>query len=206
MSLILALVGTIASAAMAVTKALAVVGLALDGLKTVGNMLMSLGKSLGLIRPETKTNELGDKALQAEQDGMNPEDFSSYAEYVEAIDNYELDPEKSKMIPEEEKIKKGMELVSGVMIEKYNDLPMQELCIAFGENPEFFTEAKMQEIGKMIMEDSQSIPDILNYIDGTEKNEDKLDNMIQTLTVLETTENPELSEMEALEAVLDLRK
>ena len=83
---------------------------------------------------------------------------------------------------------------------------MQELCIAFGENPEFFTEAKMQEIGKMIMEDSQSIPDILNYIDGTEKNEDKLDNMIQTLTVLETTENPELSEMEALEAVLDLRK
>lgn len=135
MSIILGTIAAIAAAATTVTKALAVVGLAVQGLRVIGNVLTSLGKALGLIKPETKVEDLGDKAIQSE---YNPENFDSYADYVKAVEAYDLDPEKSKLTTEEEKIKKGMELAAGVTIEKYQDFPIEEFCVAVGQNPEFF--------------------------------------------------------------------
>lgn len=203
MGIILGTIAVIATAATTVVNALAVVGLAVQGLKTIGNVLMSLGKALGLIKPEIKVEDLGDKALQS---GYDPEDYGSYAEYVKAVEDYDLDPEKSKLTTEEEKIKKGMELAAGVTIEKYNEFPIQEFCVEAGQNPEYFTEAKMGEIAKLIEEDGQYISGILSYVDGSEKNELKIQGMIDTLVGVEKSVNPSISDKDALKNVLQARK
>ena len=203
MGIILGTIAAIAAAATTVTKALAVVGLAVQGLRVIGNVLTSLGKALGLIKPETKVEDLGDKAIQSE---YNPENFDSYADYVKAVEAYDLDPEKSKLTTEEEKIKKGMELAAGVTIEKYQDFPIEEFCVAVGQNPEFFTEAKMGEIAKLMETNGQYIPSILNYVNGSEKDSKKIQAAVDTLLGVEKSVNPGISDMEAYRNVMRARK
>lgn len=203
MSIILG-IGTIVAAAQTVVKALAVVGLAVQTLRMIGNALVSLGKVLGLIKEETKVEELGDKALQC---GYNPEDFDSYSDYVKAVEAFDnLDSEKSNNISEEEKIRKGMELAAGAVIDKYNDLILQEFCIAVGKNPDYFTEAKIGEIVKLIDGDDRYITNILNYLNGSEKDDFKIQSIIDTMIKVEKTVNPNISDKDALKNVLATRK
>lgn len=193
----------IVAAATSVTNVLVSVSLVLRDLKTIGNILVTLGKALGLIKPDIKVSELGDKALQS---GYNPEDYDSYLEYVNAVENYNLDPEKSNLTTEEDKLKKAMELAVGVTIEKYENLPVQEFCIAVGENIKYFTETKIKEIGKLIQLDESNISHILNYINGTERDSKQIQRVVDTLMEVEKISNPEISEKEAYKDIIQLRK
>ena len=193
----------IVAAATSVTNVLVSVSLVLRDLKTIGNILVTLGKALGLIKPDIKVSELGDKALQS---GYNPEDYDSYLEYVNAVENYNLDPEKSNLTTEEDKLKKAMELAVGVTIEKYENLPVQEFCIAVGENIKYFTESKIKEIGKLIQLDESNISRILNYINGTERDSKQIQRVVDTLMEVEKISNPEISEKEAYKDIIQLRK
>lgn len=193
----------IVAAATSVTNVLVSVSLVLHDLKTIGNILVTLGKALGLIKPDIKVSELGDKALQS---GYNPEDYDSYLEYVNAVENYNLDPEKSNLTTEEDKLKKAMELAVGVTIEKYENLPVQEFCIAVGENIKYFTETKIKEIGKLIQLDESNISRILNYINGTERDSKQIQRVVDTLMEVEKISNPEISEKEAYKDIIQLRK
>ena len=196
-------IGSIIAAAATVVKALTVVGLAVQGLKAIGNALVSLGKALGLIKPETKVEELGDKAIQSE---YKPEDNDSYAEYENAVEEYDLDPEKSKLTSEEDKIRKGMELAAGVAIEKYNEFPIQGLIVEMGKNPEYFTEGKMNAIADLIESNGQYISGILEYLNGAEKDPDKLKETADALIKIEKIVDPKLSDNDALKNVLQLMK
>ena len=193
----------IVAAATSVTNVLVSVSLVLRDLKVIGNILVTLGKALGLIKPDIKVSELGDKALQS---GYNPEDYDSYLEYVNAVENYNLDPEKSNLTTEEDKLKKAMELAVGVTIEKYENLPVQEFCIAVGENIKYFTETKIKEIGKLIQLDESNISRILNYINGTERDSKQIQSVVDTLMEVEKISNPEISEKEAYKDIIQLRK
>lgn len=193
----------IVAAATSVTNVLVSVSLVLRDLKEIGNILVTLGKALGLIKPDIKVSELGDKALQS---GYNPEDYDSYLEYVNAVENYNLDPEKSNLTTEEDKLKKAMELAVGVTIEKYENLPVQEFCIAVGENIKYFTESKIKEIGKLIQLDEFNISRILNYINGTERDSKQIQSVVDTLMEVEKISNPEISEKEAYKDIIQLRK
>ena len=158
---------------------------------------------LGLIKPDIKVSELGDKALQS---GYNPEEYDSYIEYVNAVENYNLDPEKSNLTTEEDKLKKAMELAVGVTIEKYENLPVQEFCLAVGENTRYFTETKIKEIAKLIQLDESNISRILNYINGTEKDSKQIQSIVDTLMEIEKISNPEISDKEAYRDIIQLRK
>ena len=184
-------------------EGLAVASLALQGLKSLAAPLLELGKELGLIEPETDVEDLGDKAIQSD---LNPDDFDCYEEYLKAVEDYKLDPEKSKLSTEEKKIQKGIELTVGVMIDKYQDFSMDKFINMIGHNQNFFTEAKMGEIAKVIKTDGQSITDILHYVDGTEKNSTKLQGTVDTLLEIEKNTNPGISDKEAFKNVMELRQ
>ena len=186
-----------------VMKGLAVAGLALQGLKSLAAPLLELGKELGLIEPETDVEDLGDKAIQSD---LKPDNFDCYEEYLKAVEDYKLDPEKSKLSTEEKKIQKGIELTVGVMIDKYQEFPMGEFINMIGHNQNFFTEAKMGEIAKVIKTDGQSIIDILHYVDGTEKNSTKIQGTVDTLLGIEKNTNPGISDKEAFKNVMELRQ
>lgn len=184
-------------------EGLAVASLALQGLKSLAAPLLELGKELGLIEPETDVEDLGDKAIQSD---LKPDDFDCYEEYLKAVEDYKLDPEKSKLSTEEKKIQKGIELTVGVMIDKYQDFSMDKFINMIGHNQNFFTEAKMGEIAKVIKMDGQSITDILHYVDGTEKNSTKIQGTVDTLLEIEKNTNPGLSDKEAFKNVMELRQ
>ncbi len=197
-------VGAIVAAAGSVVKSLAIVGLAVDGLKKIGGVLMNLAKAFGLIKPQIQVDELGDKALQS---GYDPEQYDNYTEYVKAVEEFDdLDAEKSKLIPEEDKIKKGMELATGVMLEKYKDFPMDKFCVEIGNRPDFFTEGTLEEVGKLVATDENYISDILGYLDGTEKDDNRLDKIVGTLSDVFKAGNPGISDDDAIEAVFKARK
>lgn len=193
----------VTTAAAGVMKGLAVAGLALQGLKSLAAPLLELGKELGLIEPETDVEDLGDKAIQSD---LNPDDFDCYEEYLKAVEDYILDPEKSKLSTEEKKIQKGIELTVGVMIDKYQEFPMGEFINMIGHNQSFFTESKMGELAIVIKTDGQSISDILHYVDGTEKNSTKIQGTVDTLLEIEKNTNPGLSDKEAFKNVMELRQ
>lgn len=184
-------------------EGLAVASLALQGLKSLAAPLLELGKELGLIEPETDVEDLGDKAIQSD---LKPDDFDCYEEYLKAVEDYKLDPEKSKLSIEEKKIQKGIELTVGVMIDKYQDFSMDKFINMIGHNQNFFTEAKMRGIAKVIKMDGQSITDILHYVDGTEKNSTKIQGTVDTLLEIEKKTNPGISDKEAFKNVMELRQ
>ncbi len=196
-------VGSIATAAVSVVKSLAVVGMAVEGLKSIGKVLVNLAKSLGLIKPQMQVDELGDKAIQS---GYDPEQYDTYNDYVKAVESFNLDPEKSKTISEEEKIKKGMELATGVMIEKYKDSPMEKFCVEIGNRPDFFNEGVLKGVGELVVSDENVISDFTSFLDGTLKNDDKLEDISGKLADLYKAGNPGVSDGEALDAVFGARK
>lgn len=201
--IIAGVVGSIAAAAGTVVKTLAVVGLAVDGLKKVGGVIINLAKSLGLIRPQAQVDELGDKALQS---GYDPEQYDTYTEYVKAVEEFDgLDAEKSKLIPEEDKIKKGMELATGVMLEKYQNFPMEKFCVEIGKRPDFFTEIAIKKVGELIGTNGNYISDMLGYLDGSEKNDSKIDKMVGALSDVYKAGNPSVNDNEVMDAVYGLR-
>ena len=184
-------------------EGLAVASLALQGLKSLATPLLELGKELGLIEPETDVEDLGDKAIQSD---LKPDDFDCYEKYLKAVEDYKLDPEKSKLSTEEKKIQKGIELTVGVMIDKYQEFSMGEFINMIGHNQSFFTESKMGELAIVIKTDGQSISDILHYVDGTEKNSTKIQGTVDTLLEIEKNTNPGISDKEAFKNVMELRQ
>ncbi len=191
-------IGSIVAAATSVVKSLSVVGLAVDGLKAIGSALVNLAKALGLIKPQMQVDELGDKAIQS---GYDPEQYDTYAEYVKDVEKFDLDAEKSRLIPEEDKIRKGMELATGVMLEKHQNLPVERFCVEVGKRSDFFSESVLGEVGKLIDTDENYMSDILGYLDGSLKNDNKLEEVVGTLSDIYKECNPGISDSDALDAV-----
>ena len=50
----------------------------------------SICEALGIIKPDEKPEEIGDKIIQAEEEGYKLEDFTNYEEYKKFIDNWIL--------------------------------------------------------------------------------------------------------------------
>ena len=44
----------------------------------------------------TNPEQLGDKALQADEDGIHPDNYDTFGEYLNAVEEFEIDPDKSK--------------------------------------------------------------------------------------------------------------
>ena len=68
------------------------------------HILSGIFKGLGLLAPEEEITDLGDKAIQAEKQGIKAENYDSYEEYLKAVKSFEIDEEKSANIDDNAKI------------------------------------------------------------------------------------------------------
>lgn len=203
MGLILGAIGAITAAAVSVTKALAVVGLAVEGLKVIGNAIASIAKELGIIKPDRDIEEFGDRALQAEEKGITPDKYSSFEEWVKDIekDDWGYDPERNKDMPPEKKILKGVEVASAVVLEKFPNLPIQDFLNVAGKNPDFFTVERMDEIGKLANSDSDAFENVVNYVTGAAKDHTTVDAASDILMDIEKIIEPGLNDNDAYNRV-----
>lgn len=145
--------------------------------------------------PETDVEELGDKALQAEEDGITPENFESFEEYVEAIDKFELDPEKSKSYTPEEKQSAGIGVMYNASMDNLNvDENMRtDFFELISEKKDYFTPDRMVELSQACSDGLITIADITGYM--TDKLEDSrtIQNVRDVLVDIEQKINPEIS-------------
>ncbi len=70
---------------------------------------------LGIKNKDEKIDEIGDRALQASEKGIKKTDFETHDEYMNALREFELDPEFSKKLSKEDKEAAGLAvLIDGI--------------------------------------------------------------------------------------------
>ena len=200
-------IATILSIGAALTKAVALVGMAVEGLKIIGRAVMGIAKALfpNAFKPETTVEDLGDKAIQS---GFKPEDFKSYEEYVKAVEDFKTDPEKSKTISEEMKTAKGIELTTGLLAEKAPTLPVGDLVDYLTKNPILMKDNNKLIAGifSLANKDQGTFSEIVKYMNGTEKDFDKRLSAINTIANILKEISPEMSANDAKNVAMNLRK
>lgn len=99
-----------------IVGALSVVSLAVS----VIDIGINVCKSLGIIKKDMPPEELGDRALQAQEKGVKLEDYAGrYDEYIKDIESLELEPEASEKFSPAEKNKAAAEVLSAVLVDHY---------------------------------------------------------------------------------------
>jgi hypothetical protein len=195
------IISTVISVAVKVVSIIGELGIGLKGLEVIGKVLVSIAKSLGLIEDENvETEELGDKALQAEMEGIKPENYETYQEYMKEIENFEIDPEKSRKLTEKEKIEKGIEITSALLVEKYGP-DVQGLILETVKNPEFFNSERVKEYIKLADGDKISYSEITNYLDGNIRNFDHIDKVSDAMVDIEKKIDPNISDIDAQKTI-----
>ena len=73
-------------------------------------------------------------------------------------------------------------------------------------NPQYFTADRMSEFGKILKGSVDMAKTLFGYMNGTERNTEKLSSAREMLTKIEKTINPAISDSDALKNVLTSRK
>ena len=178
-------------------------------LEKFGRALEEFFKGLGLIEQEDNVEEIGDKALQAEQDDLHPikiEDFDSHEKYLAAIKEYKLDAEKSALIPKDDKLHKALEILLGMAIARYGQ-PMSDFSQIVLSNPDFYSKAgRLNEFASLIRSDPKTFAELVNYMENKNMSTEKNDAAFDKLVEMEKKINPEATDTEIWTAVSDMKK
>ena len=169
-------------------KLLEIVG---KNLFSIVNIIIGIVKGLGIVQPEETATDLGDKALQAEEAGIKPENYDSYEEYLKAVEKFETNPERSAEIKEEEKLQKGAEVMTATLIERYGD-PIIALFEIIAKNPTYF-EQRMPFFTEMQRNDATTFADITRYMSGKETDINKADSTLEKIFEVEKKVEPDTS-------------
>ena len=188
------IIGAIGAVASAIASALSTSSTLL---LTVANAFMAFAKALDLTETE-EPEVLGDKIIQAEEEGISPEKYETYREYMQAVDDFEIDKEKSQGIPTEEKVIRAIDATAKVLEEKYPDSDMEGLLTAASspENQEYFTSERFGLIAKEIENDPELVDSLSKLLNGKEIGEKEYYNLLDTLTSIEHKLYPEKTETE----------
>ncbi len=153
------------------------------------NIIAGIVKGLNIVQPEANVTDLGDKALQAEEAGIKPENYNSYEEYLKAVEKFETDPERSEKIKEEDKLQKGAEVMTATLIERYGDA-ITALFTMIAKNPNYF-EQRMPFFTEMQKSDSSTFEDITRYMSGKETDVKKADATLEKIFEVEKKVEPD---------------
>ncbi|MBO5589911.1 MAG: hypothetical protein J5923_01530 [Acidaminococcaceae bacterium] len=173
-------------------------------LRAVANVVMSICQTLGLIKPEEKVEDLGDKAIQAGDEGIRPENYANYQDYVKAVQDFQVDPEKSKRITPEEKMAKALEVQANLLAEKAPELGVEDYLNLIANHMDYFTPERSTELGKLLLTESGAVVNVADVLNGTEKNPDKINEAYDTLAKVEKQVDPTISDNEALKRAMQI--
>ena len=129
-------IGSVISNAGSLFSALAIVIPITGALGKVVAALDIIGKILGVQEPGEDTEDIGDRAIQAQEAGISPEDYATYKEYSAAIKNFELDPKRSAEISDLDKKLAGIATQAWAYEDKFDKLvdkskPVDEQVLGF---------------------------------------------------------------------------
>jgi hypothetical protein len=188
-----------------IDKILKVLELAVKYLPIVVDVIKSIAEAFGI--KENDPEDLGDKAIQAEESGITPEEYSSYKEYADAVDDFKVDAGKSNEISKQDKQLRGTDILIAVLQEKCPDMDLEKLVESMGkseENLQFFTPERFREVARLAADNPELINLLGKLLNGDEmKNSDYLI-IVSELVKIEQKIHPESSVKECEDYVRTL--
>lgn len=169
-------------------------------IQVFGPVIQKIGQALGLIDEDEKCEDLGARALNAEDDGIRPENFGSFEEYLKEIKKYS--PETDK--PLDERVKKGAELILGIITEKYPGLE-PEVFAVLKDLPEIATEIWGLEFGNLLKTGELDPAAVSDYFLKRPMSDSNRCKVNDSLVEIEKKINPEISNVDALKKVAKVR-
>lgn len=138
---------------------------ALDIAITVAKVVAVVADVLGIYSSDDSIEDLGDKALQAEEAGIKVDDFDSFDEYLDKIKSFELDPEKSKAINQTDKIAASISvLTTGIAATGIHLAPLYPLIVT---HKDFFTGERLASYAETAKSAGYALENIKGCFDGT---------------------------------------
>ncbi len=191
---ILATIGAICSTVLTVCTAV-------HAVCRVAESVVSLGRSLGVIKTEESQEKLGERCLAAESVGITPENFDNdYEAYMKQVNEMDMSEVDTDRWTTQEKALKAIEVASGAMV---NDLgpKAEQAILAMVNHPEsdFYTPERMQKMIRADQAGMINMEDDLVYMDG--KAVDSVADTRDDLVYLEKQMNPSLSDEEAMDII-----
>lgn len=183
----------------------ATIAVTIEALKVVVNGIVAIGKALGIVDPQMDAEELGTRALQAEEMGITPEQFDSYDEYIKRIqdDDWGFDPEKQR--DPKEALQKATEIVSGAAIENLGEKAGEFIRLA-GTMSKFFTPERIGALTELFVKDKSDVAKVTDYLSGKEMTSEDMRAAYNTLSTAEKATHPAMKDTEINEFVMDLRE
>ncbi|MGL5040156.1 MAG: hypothetical protein ACRC6D_08600 [Aeromonas sp.] len=145
----------------------AVVGAICTALPKLGEALGQFGngllKGLGILKPDEDMADFGEKALQAAENGVTSDKFDDFDDYVAALRNFDLDPEKAKNRSQADKLSSGMALGTVALEKKYDQQPgaLNGIWLLPLANKEYFTADRVGDL----VSDGKLGGDIYGYLE-----------------------------------------
>ena len=120
----------------------------LDTWTKIGMVVEVICTLVDILKPDEKVEEIGGRAIQASEQGIKPDDFGSYEEYMEAIRNFELDPKKSESFDQKDLLIVGTSVCSKALDEKLklSDGTSGYLWLMAAANPDYFSGDRLHKI------------------------------------------------------------
>lgn len=167
-----AIIGALSVAATTIVKAFLVVmppALKLaEVLKIIVNIAVHVMKAFNIVFGENENPEIvGDKILQAKESGIKPENFETYDEYREAIQNFKVDPEKSKMFTEEQRLEATLGYLAK-LIEDKTGVSTYELTAIMTEmykNNDYYSPERVSAIVNNFKTEGLDLTKLPDYFD-----------------------------------------
>lgn len=135
----------------------------LDVMKIIAQTANTLATAMDILRPGETAADMGDRALQAAAQGIDPEGFESHADYMDALRGFALDPDLNKDKPME-KIVAGLAVVSAGLDDKLGaaDGTVGQLFAMVGANADYFSTERLTRY----LKSGQDIAAVVDYFAG----------------------------------------
>lgn len=132
----------------------------LDVLKVVEGIANTISQLMGVFKPDEKAEDIGDRAIQAAEKYVTPDQFETNANYMDFLRSFEPNPKRSENITASEKIISGLSIAGRGLDEKFKqpEGTMANLWLLAATKPEYFDAEKLSQLLK-------SGPDVLSVMD-----------------------------------------
>jgi hypothetical protein len=185
--------GVVSSLVIAIKEVCVAVG----AICAVAEVIVSLAKSIGLIEGNTSMEEIGEKALVAEEIGITLEAFDGdYDQYMKEFNKISTEGYDTSKWTSDEKALKAFEHTAESIVNKYGP-EVHSVLKGIIYKQEFFTAERTEKYIEACVENKLEHEDVMDYLEGEISDIDKMHQINREMINIEKSLNPDITDLEA---------
>lgn len=138
--------------------------------KAVASFANALLHALAIFHPQETVQDMGERALQAAEQGITLEKFDKFDEYMGTLRNFDINPELSEKYTPVEKFVAGLGIATVGIEDKFNAEPgsLNDVWLLPLTNAEYFTPERVTSL----LENGKQIGDVSAYLEKSMSGEE----------------------------------